>query len=46
MKLRMLRFQNYTRVLFFPFITMGICAKSRSIECDEITDKMLSSRDL
>ena len=37
---------NYTRVFFFPFIRMGICAKSRSVEYDKIRDKMLSSRDL
>lgn len=42
----MLRFQNYTKVLFFPFTTMGSSAKSRLGEYDEIGDKMISSKGL
>ena len=42
----MLRLQNYTKVLFFLFTKMGSSAKSRSVEYDEIGDKMISSKDL
>ena len=40
------QFQNYTKVLFFLFLTIGSSAKSRSVEYDEIADKMISSKDL